>query len=261
MRKLDYLEEEFNNSKGDPNKFWKNIYSIIPKPNIEKQKDIIHLKNDNGNNIDIEKTSEYINEFFINIGPKLASKIDETWEYFDKPEENTINNFKINRGMVHLYITEIDITKSSGVENISSRCLKDALLSLNAQICHIFDLSIKLGIFPDQWKIATVVPLFKGGMKENVSNYRPVSLLPVPGKILEKLIHNQIMSFFIENNSLCEHQSGFRPNHSTIDSIANLTIFFFFFFLLSLNSITSNSSSIESDTSRYKVNNPSQFIN
>ena len=50
-----------------------------------------------------------------------------------------------------------------------------------------------------------------------------MSLLPVPGKILEKLIHEQIMSFFTDNNTLCEHQSGFRPNHSTINSIANLT--------------------------------------
>ena len=221
--KRDFLEEEFINSKGDPKKFWKNIYSIIPKSNIEKQKDIIHLKNNNGKNIDIEKKTGYINKFFINIGPKLASNINETWEYFDKIEENSINTFKIDKGLVYLYTTEIDTTKSSGIENISSRCLKDALLVLNAQICHIFELSINLEKFPDQWKLDTVVPLFKGGTKENVSNYIPVSLLPIPGKILEKLIHNQIMSFFIENNSLCANQSGFRPNHSTINSIANLT--------------------------------------
>ena len=120
-------------------------------------------------------------------------------------------------------MTEIDTSKSSGIDFISSRCLKDALMVLNTQISYIFEKSVKLGIFPDLWKIATVVPLFKGGAKENVSNYRPVSLLPIPGKILEKLIHIQIMSFFDENDSLCEHQSGFRPNYSTINSITNLT--------------------------------------
>ena len=221
--KKDYLEEEFINSKGDPKKFWKNIYSIIPKANINNQKDTIHLKNENGSKIDLEKTSDFINDFFINIGPKLANRINDKWEYFDRIEENSIDNFVIDKGLVHLYVSEIDINKSSGIENISSRCLKDALTALNDQICFIFEKSIGKAIFPDLWKIATVVPLHKGGTKEDVSNYRPVSLLPVPGKILEKLIHNQMMSFFNENNLLCEHQSGFRPNHSTINSVANLT--------------------------------------
>ena len=118
---------------------------------------------------------------------------------------------------------KIDITKSSGIENISPRCLKDALLVLNNQLCYIFEKSINSGIFPDLWKIATVIPIFKGCNKEDVSNYRPVSLLPVPGTILETINHEQIMSFFADNNSLCEHQSGFRPNDSTINSIAYLT--------------------------------------
>ena len=217
------MEEEFNNSKGDPKKFWRNIYSIIPKPKITKQKDILHLKTDKGEDIDFEETSEFINDFFINIGPNLANKIDDKWEYFDDDEQNSINNFRIDKGLVHLFVNEIDISKSSGIENISSRCLKDALLVLNDQICYIFKKSVELGNFPNKWKIATVVPLFKGGNKEDVSNYRPVSLLPIPGKILEKIVHKQIMEFFVENNSLCEHPSGFRPNHSTINSIANLT--------------------------------------
>ena len=85
------------------------------------------------------------------------------------------------------------------------------------------ELSINSCIFPDKWKLATVVPLFKGGKKEDVSNYRPVSLLPVPGKIIEKLVHDHIMKFFTENHSLCEKQNGFRPGHSTTNSIINLT--------------------------------------
>ena len=85
------------------------------------------------------------------------------------------------------------------------------------------NMSIHKNIFPDTWKVATVVPLFKGGNKEDVSNYRPVLLLPVPGKILEKIVHDHIIKFFDTNNSLCEKQSGFRPNHSTMNSIIDLT--------------------------------------
>ena len=92
-----------------------------------------------------------------------------------------------------------------------------------SQLTHIFELSIKHSIFPDNWKIATIVPLFKGGKKSDVSNYRPVSLLPIPGKILEKIIHNHMTNFFENNNLLSNHQGGFRKNHSTLGSINDLT--------------------------------------
>ena len=89
-------------------------------------------------------------------------------------------------------------------------------------MCHIYRLSIECSIFPHKWKIATIVPLYKGGGNDNVSNYRPVSLLPVPGKIIEKMVHDHMMEFFENNNILSEYQFGFRKNHSTIDSIATL---------------------------------------
>ena len=136
---------------------------------------------------------------------------------------NTIDKIQIHKGEVLLLIEDIDIAKSSGLDMISSRCLKDALLVLNDQLCYTFEKSIEKCIFPDKWKIATVVPLFKGGVKEEVSNYRPVSLLPIPGKILEKIVHNKMTQFFNKNNSLCDKQNGFRPKHSTINSIVDLT--------------------------------------
>ena len=221
--KQNYLENEFENSKGDPKKFWKNIYSILPKSKLENNKDIIHLKNNEGKNIDVEETSNFINDFFINIGPNLAKKINSNWSYFENEELNQIGEMEIDKGRVHALVSDIDISKSSGIDNISSKCLKDAFLILNYQLCYLFELSISECIFPESWKIATVVPLFKGGIKEDVSNYRPISLLPVPGKILEKIVHDHLMKFLDVNNILCEKQNGFRPNHSTTNSIIDLT--------------------------------------
>ena len=80
-----------------------------------------------------------------------------------------------------------------------------------------------MGCFPPSWKIATVVPLFKGGLKSDVGNYRPISLLPLPGKILERIVHNRV-SLFLENNELlCDEQYGFRKNCSTTHGIVSLT--------------------------------------
>ena len=75
-------------------------------------------------------------------------------------------------------------------------------------------------MFPSEWKLATVVPLPKDGDLSQCTNYRPISLLPMPGKILEQIIHNRINSFCDENNILVQYQGGFRKNHSTIGTVA-----------------------------------------
>ena len=67
--------------------------------------------------------------------------------------------------------------------------LKDAFMVLIQQLVYLFNLSFATSNFPSEWKKATIIPLFKGRNINKVSNYRPVSLLPLPGKIIEKIIH------------------------------------------------------------------------
>ena len=68
-----------------------------------------------------------------------------------------------------------------------------------------------------------VTPLFKGGNRQFVGNYRPVSLLPLPSKFIEKIVHKNLSKCFEENNILDPMQGGFRKGHSTINTISNLT--------------------------------------
>ena len=76
---------------------------------------------------------------------------------------------------------------------------------------------------PSEWKIANITPLQKGGDKTSVSNLRPVSLLPLPSKIIERVLHDRIM-FHLERNNLLEtNQGGFQKKHSTMNTIAKLT--------------------------------------
>ena len=75
------------------------------------------------------------------------------------------------------------------------------------------------GIFPDELKIAKVIPLFKSGKRHDLSNYRPISILPLFSKIFEKLIHVRLTSFFDTNNVLSENQFGFRRKHSTVHAL------------------------------------------
>ena len=94
---------------------------------------------------------------------------------------------------------------------------------LSRELAHIFNMLLSAAIFPKEWKCAKVVPLFKGGSREEVGNYRPVSLLALPGKLLEKVVHDRISIFLRENNFLSSHQGFFRKGHSTVSTIADLT--------------------------------------
>ena len=75
---------------------------------------------------------------------------------------------------------------------------------------------------PPPWKLANVTPVFKKGNKQLIKNYRPVSLLPICGKILEKIIFNNLYSYFHTNNLLTKNQSGFRPGDSTTNQLLYL---------------------------------------
>ena len=80
---------------------------------------------------------------------------------------------------------------------------------------YICNLSLKSGVFPDKMKIAKVLPLYKSNDKHNVSNYRPVSILPQFSKILEKIFEKRLREFIDKNDLLFDGQYGFRTNRST----------------------------------------------
>ena len=164
-----------------------------------------------------------MNSYFSSIGPTLARNHSATWAYFGEKEESEIDNFQTDPEEVILLCREIESLKSSGMDEISSRLCKDAFLVLADQLTYLFNCSLRLGIFPKEWKSAKVVPLFKGGNKEAVENYRPVSLLPLPGKILEKIVHKRITEFFYHTQFLTPNQGGFRKGFSTTSTIADLT--------------------------------------
>ena len=80
----------------------------------------------------------------------------------------------------------------------------------------IFQHAFNEGIFPAAWKHAMVLPLFKGrGERCDPSSYRPISLFPCLGKILEKVVHAQLTIYLNDNNLLCQFQHGFTAGRST----------------------------------------------
>ena len=85
----------------------------------------------------------------------------------------------------------------------------------------VFAKSIETGIFPDEWKLARVTPIFKKGERDDPNNYRPISVIPSVAKIFEKCVCDQLSEYLNANNPLSHCQSGFRSLHSTLTALVD----------------------------------------
>ena len=100
--------------------------------------------------------------------------------------------------------------KSSGPASIPLKLLIIAADLIVVPLCRIINLSFNCGVFPDVLKVAKVIPLHKGGSTQDVNNFRPISLLSIFDKIIEKLMHKRLYHFLDVHNILYENQFGFR---------------------------------------------------
>ena len=104
---------------------------------------------------------------------------------------------------------------SEDIHGLSMVLLKQVKDFIVKPLNYIFNVSLETGKFPDYMKVAKVLPLYKNNDKHNVSNYRPVSILPPFSKILEKIFEKRLRLFVDKNNVLFDGQYGFRTNRST----------------------------------------------
>ena len=86
------------------------------------------------------------------------------------------------------------------------------------------NLSLIAGIFPDAWKTARVTPIFKEGLKTDPNNYRPISVLPLVSKLIERIVFNQLYQYLNNNYLLTDSQSGFRAMFSTETALLEATV-------------------------------------
>ena len=163
------------------------------------------------------------NQFFTSTGPTLSENLNDLWIYFGKTIEVDIDDIQTNEIEIINLFKEININKSSAIPNLSSKVLKPACMALVNQFVHLFNMCLKDNTFPDEWKLTIVTPLPKDGNLSKCTNYRPISLLPLPGKNLEQIIHARVNDFCSVNNILNENQGGFRKNKSTTSTVADFT--------------------------------------
>ena len=168
--KADYIKDSLNRHKSDPSKFWKQMNLILPK----KAKLGINLVDEDNNAVDLNDVANYINEYFVNIGPELAREFTTPWTSELRQVNTELNSIRTTVEEVLKLVEQIDCYKSSAISHLSSRVIKDAFLAIPVVITALFNLSLSTGVYPDRWKIAKVIPIHEGGNTSEVNNYRPV---------------------------------------------------------------------------------------
>ena len=214
--KSSYLTN-LGNKVNDPNTSQKIFWKIINKVMNKCRAPII--------------PTLFVNNLFVMISGDKARYFSD---FFSKQCKTIINNSVlpaltfftnnriddvtiVNEEIVSL-VRKINPNKATGPDGISGQMLLlcDDSVSIPLQIIYS---NILTSIYPDIWKLANVTPIFKKGDKQLIKNYRPISLLPICGKILEKIIFNQLYTYLHTNNLITKNQSGFRPGDSTTNQL------------------------------------------
>ena len=134
-----------------------------------------------------------------------------------------LNDFVISEEKILKIIRSLNPNKAHGWDEISIRMEKLSDVSLVTPLKIIFTNCLSQGVFPGIWKCANVVPVHKKNEKNLKSNYRPISLLTIFGKMLEKLMYNSLYSHLDSCDLLNPNQSGFRPGDSTVNQLISIT--------------------------------------
>ena len=129
----------------------------------------------------------------------------------------------VSHGFVYKYLCKIKTSKATGFDEISARFLKLFAPYITDSIVKLCNLSIREDRFPNTWKTARVIPLHKKGSTDDINNYRPISILPVVSKILEKHVSSTFYTFLNGNNLINPKQSGFRTQHSCQTALTLMT--------------------------------------
>ena len=122
-------------------------------------------------------------------------------------------------------IQSLLLNKARGLDGISAKLLKEVGSIISASLTYIINRSLTTGIFPNDWNAAGVTPIYNADIKTNPNNYRPISVLPIVRKLIERVlvVFDQLYGFLMRHDLLANAQSGFRPCHSTLTALLDIT--------------------------------------
>lgn len=222
--KNEFLSNKIRNCNGDSTQYWKVINSAIGS-STGKNVDKIELTDGQVISNPMQ-VADAINAYLISVQSQCSSNSGippplhcpcmqhRPHSLFIEPvDTNEILNI----------IKDLKNKKSTGFDNISVDFVKKVALSISTVLVHIINLSLTNGVFPDKLKISTVVPIFKKAQSCKIDNIRPISLLSIFSKIIEKVMRKRLVKYLDNINFFNHSQFGFRKGMGTEDALLSVT--------------------------------------
>ena len=196
--------------------------------NLKSRKAIGPLKREDGSlAVDDKEKSNLVNNFFSNIGEKLASSFQPQYPSVLATSTKIVpcvNNIALLPLAIERKLANLKTNKATGPDGISPKILKEAGDAMLSPLMFLYNMSLKDGYVFSQWKTARVNPVFKKDEVTEIGNYRPLSLLSVPSKILETIVADSIIHHaFIENKLITDKQWAYRRGYSTELLLVHMT--------------------------------------
>ena len=218
-----YFKKSFSDSRGNGKETWKVLKEALNSKNSSAELPNTFV-NDDGRTYTNEDIANGFNDYFVSIGESLENSMpapsSNPISYLRNDNYSTLDEpLSTNSDQIENIIKSLNRV-GGGIDRISTDIVLKTYKSCLHHLTHFFNLCLQTATFPDRLKIALVVPIFKTGEKNKFTNYRPISLLPIFSKILEKLLHNNLTSFLVSNNILTESQFGFRKQRGTYMPVA-----------------------------------------
>ena len=219
-----YSSKIFNEFKNNTKLIWRKLRELQNKPYKTNSNYPIMIKDKLlTSNLDI---ANQFNNFYCNIAPSLDQKLRSTTK---NPMSYLTGDF-VNSMSVPL-VTEHDVViaikslknKKSGSLHFPINIIKANAIHLSVPLALLFNQSVRLGLFPNCFKHANIIPIYKKGPKSEVENYRPISILNNFSKIFETLMKKNLLKYLQDNSIISDKQFGFQKGLSTFDPLNILT--------------------------------------
>lgn len=224
--KSSYQRQRFEQCKSDSGKIWQNINAILNKSR-NKQDFPDTLTVEEVTITDLKDIANSFNNYYVNVGPDLSKTIKASASTrFKLPRVMSADSFFLfpcDSNEVRGIIKCMKPKSSSGHDNITPKLLTQSYPGILEPLTYIINLSMESGIVPNSMKTAKVVPIYKNsGDKHIMKNYRPVSLLPVLSKVMERIVYNRLYKYLHKEALLVISQYGFQKGLSTELAILEL---------------------------------------
>ena len=214
--KSAYYITVITEAKGNSSLIWKQINSLI-KPQITKNT-VKELKINNQTISESRQIAQALNDYFVESVEEMARSFKSNGCVTTSTDEKIGHSFElheVSQNQVIEIINNLKTTHSKDLSNLDVAFAKKHMITLAKPLTHLINTSMVSGKFPEEWKQARVIPIFKSGAVDLVSNYRPISILPVLSKILEKIVAKQLTAYLESNSYIHPLQFGFRTKFST----------------------------------------------